>query len=278
MKHQSSSVHQFKSLNDCAFTAIEYSQLKFGSDKIARKFGYELAVDFFSKHSDTLLANNCVVIPSPYNHVKNAATIMTEHFINKLNELLVAANGNHVEYSIIHRKVSYISDYGFLSKEKRRGLIDNDSFYLNKEFYKDKVLIFVDDVKITGTHEDKLVEILAKNKIKNDCFFLYFAEYKGSDPKIEAALNFAGINTLEDYIKLFCDYDHNVIVRPIKYLLGSKDSIGIKEFFAHAAKHRIHHKRLMEVYYGALGEGYYKIPNYQTNFKILSDVVKGIKL
>lgn len=275
MKHINSSVHQFTSLENAGFTANEYSRLKFGSNEIARKFGYELAYDFFAKYADVLLSNSCVVIPSPYNYVENAATIMTKHYIAKLNELLVNANGNHVEYDIIHRKISYVSDYGFLTKEKRKGLINGDQFYLNKDFYKDKTLIFVDDVKITGTHEDKLVEILKANNINNNAFFIYFAQYEGINAKIEAEINFAAIKDLKDFIEVSTEHDHHMIVRPIKYLLGHKDHIEVRNFFIGLKKHAVFKSKLDAIYYGCLGEGYYKIPTYQHNFEILSEVMNG---
>jgi hypothetical protein len=267
--HTSSSVYQFSDLANAGFTALEYSKLKFGSDSVARKFGYELAKDFFEKYSDVLLSNRCVVIPSPYNHVENAATVMTKHFVNKLNELLVLANGEHVEYSVIHRKISYISDYGFLSKDKRRNLINGDSFFLNKDFYKDKVLIFVDDVCITGTHEDKLKDILHKEGITNDCFFLYFAKYLGNNASIEAELNFAGIKHVDDYLRLAREPNHNVIVRPIKFLLGQQD---VKLF--ETAIHELPMAYRLKIYHGALGEGYYKVPGYQRNFHVLMQMVE----
>ncbi len=258
-----SAVHQFEDLDTTKFIPAEYSKLKFGSNSIARKYGTELAKDVFTKHADVLLANRLVVIPSPYNHVRNAATIMTHHFVNEINHLLVSANGSHVEYSVIHRKVSYINDYGFLTKEKRKGLINNDSFYLNEEFYRDKLLIFVDDVRITGTHEEKLMDILGEKGFDNDRMFLYYADYSGDSPEIESKINFAGMNSVEDYIKLAEEPDHNIIVRPIKYLLSLPtedllDVIGC-----------IPIEKVREIYYGALGEGYYKIPNYQDNLQTI---------
>jgi hypothetical protein len=263
--HTTSSVHQFSSIKDAGFTAEDYSRLKFGSDAVAKEFGHRLAEDFFNKHSDVVLSQSIVVVPSPYNHVENAATIMTKHFVNRLNALSIENSGRHVEFSVIHRKVSYISDYGFLSKEKRKGLIDQDSFFLNKDFYAGKVLIFVDDVKITGTHEDKLVEVLDKNGIDNDCFFIYFGEYTGSNPKIEAALNFAGIKNENDLRLLFEEKNHHVIVRPIKYLLNdAMTADALHGFLEHLTRTQIEN-----IYYGSLGEGYYTIPAYQRNFGII---------
>jgi hypothetical protein len=262
-------LHQFTNFEDVPFEASDYSKLKFGSDIAARKFGYALAKSFFEKYSDKLMANDCVVIPSPYNFVKNAATLMTLHFVDALNELLVDANGNNVEYSIIHRKVSYTNDYGFLSKEKRKGLIDNDNFYLNKAFLKGKFLIFIDDVKITGTHEEKLKEVLADNKMRNEVAFLYFAEYFGDDPSIEAKLNFAGINSLWDYKDLSEEPNHQIIIRPIKYVL-SQDGHTFQQVLSSFSK-----DKLYEIYLGSLAEGYYKIEKYQANLKLLKDYVKG---
>lgn len=267
MKEIKSSVHEFYDLQSTKFLPSDYSKLKFGCDVTAKKFGRELADDVFLKHSDVLLSNSVVVIPSPYNHVKNAATVMTGHFIDRLNHLLVNANGSHVEYSIIHRKVSYINDYGFLSKDKRKGLINNDKFYLNRDFYEDKLLIFVDDVRITGTHEEKLQEILDEQGFTNDRMFLYYADYWGSFPEVEAQINFAGIKSPADYLALAQTPNHHVIVRPIKYILSrnEKDCAFLLE--------KLPLDTLAEIYHGALGEGYYKIPAYQVAFKALSDKV-----
>lgn len=254
--------HSFSSMATLPFRAEDYSKLKFGSDSVARAFGKALAVKFFFEHSAELLTQECVVIPSPYNYVENAATVMARHFTNELNHLLVNANGTNVEWSIIHRKVSYTNDYGFLTKEKRRELIDNDLFYLNKEFLAGKTLIFIDDVLITGTHEDKLVEILDKNRLTNRTFFAYFAKYEkgevGAD--IEAQLNFAGISEVCDFVELTKQPDHHLIVRPIKYLLSQDPKV-----FA-AVIEKLDDSFSRKMYYGCVGEGYNRIPKYQDNF------------
>lgn len=266
MRNQTQSfVHSFAGMDGLPFDPVDYSHLKFGSDRVAKKFGYELADTFFKDHSEILLSRPTVVFPSPYNHVENAASVMTRHMINRLNHNLVNANGNNVESSLIHRKVSYTNDYGFLPKEKRRALIDNDEFYINKDFIKGKTLVFVDDVCITGTHEDKLVEILNEHSLNNRTFFLYYAKYaKGAvGADIEAQINFAGIRHLRDFAELTKETGHNMIVRPIKYLLSRlpHELAECLEMFDA--------EFLTKVYFGAIGEGYHKIPNYQNNFRAI---------
>lgn len=265
--YNSFSAHQFSSMEDLPFLASDYSHLKFGSNRVAQNFGYQLAERFFDQHSSVLLANQCVVIPSPYNFVPNAATIMAQHFTDKLNQLLVNANGNHVEWSIIHRKVTYTNDYGFLPREQRKNLLQNDKFYLNRGFIKNKVLLFIDDVKITGTHEDKLIEILKKERLRNDAMFLYYADYVHRDVNadIEAKLNFAGIQTLEDYFHLTQEDNHHLIVRPIKFLL-SQPRTKLAEVVD-----KLKHSFVRQLYNACLGEGYYKIPSYQDNFQVIAN-------
>ncbi len=263
--------HTFSDFHTAPFPVEDYSHLKFGSNRVARKFGFELANAFAEKHMDILLSNRLVVIPSPYNHVANAATILTHHFVNRLNQILTNHSGEHVDYSIIHRKVSYINDYGFLSKEDRKGLIDNDSFYLNKDFFKDKVLLFLDDVIITGTHEDKLKEILTAEKIKNDTIFVYYAKYEGNDPTIESRINFAAMKSLHDYSALSKEEGHHVIVRPLKFLL-TQNLRELADFLL-----TLSFEKVEAIYFGCLGEGYYKIPAYQGQFQIIKGVYEKLQ-
>ena len=258
--------------NAMPFSPESYSLLKFGNDETARRFGHELAESFFARFSSILLAYPTVVIPSPYNFVKNAATIMTQYFVSYLNHLLVHANGSHVDYSIIHRKVSYTNDYGFMSKEQRQNLIANDSFFLNEGFYEGKTLIFVDDIRITGTHEERLKAILRNNSrlCNNRVFYVYYGRLRGpSRPEIEAALNFASVRSLDDYMRLSKQPGHHVIVRPIKFLLG-RSQTEFRQFLQSCPN-----SLARELYDGCLGEGYYQIPDYQDNFHLLKHKVIG---
>ena len=262
------SAYQFTDYENAPFSAKDYSRLKFGCDVTAKKFGYKLAESFFAAHSDKLLANQCVVIPSPYNFVKNAATVMTLHFLDRLNDLVVSINGNHVEYATVSRKVSYTADYGFLSKEKRKGLINQDSFFINREQFRGKFLIFIDDVRITGAHEEKLIDELAKRKLKNDAMFLYFAEYFGDQPEIEAKLNFSAVKNVVDYVELAKSPNHHLIVRPIKYILSQNE-----ESFTYVLNN-LQEEQLRKLYHAAISEGYYRIPIYQQNLNTLREELK----
>lgn len=260
----SHAVHQFSALETANFSPIDYSYLKFGSNKVAKRMGHELADSLFAAHAGTLLANRVVVVSSPYNYVLNAATMMTNHFVDQLNSRLVFAGGEHVEYTVVHRKVSYTNDYGFLSKEQRRELIDGDSFYFNREFVDGKLILFIDDVRITGTHEEKLKEVLARDNLPNEAMFLYYASLTGpASPDIEGRLNFSGVQSVADFVQLTKEDGHRMIVRAIKYVLGlPTDQL---TWVINA----LSDKSVSELYHGCLAEGYYKLPQYQQSFAVV---------
>jgi len=263
--------NEFTELSTAPFSIHDYSRLKFGCDASARIMGNELAVKFFKIHGDKLLSNNVVVIPSPYNYAKNAATVMTHYFVRTLNKLLVQSNGEHVEYSTIHRKQTYTLDYGHLPKDLREKYLNNDSFYINKKFYEGKLLIFVDDVIITGTHEDKLRDILSKENMDNDVMYVYYSKYKGDRATIEHDLNFSSIKNSNDVIDIIKHDDNHVIIRPLKYLLSATE-LDIENLINSCS-----YRRLEDIYYACIGEGYHKIEQFQRNIALIKVSVNAIQ-
>ncbi len=262
-------VHEFDDQTS-PFDFGDYSKLKFGDNAAARKFGEQLADGLVQEHISSLLGNRIVVVPSPYNQVKNAATILTGHFVNRLNHHLVTMKGSPVEYSTINRKVSYINDYGFLPADKRKELIDGDEFYFDPGFYSDKLLLFIDDVRITGTHERKLEEILDERQVQNPRMYLYYANYNGSDPTIESRLNFAAVKTPFDYLNIANKVGSHMIVRPIKYLLGLPQA-QLQETIKGMARETVE-----QLYFGTIGDGLHQIPAYQANFHNIKDHLDSV--
>jgi hypothetical protein len=268
----------FSNIDEAQSFAHSYSLLKFGVNQPIVDFAKNLAKNFFKFHHKELITNQCVVIPSPYNFVKNAATVLAEHFVKHLNLLLSIEDGNVVELMTIQRKITYINDYGFLSKDDRKSLIDNDSFYVNEEFISGKTLIFIDDVRITGTHEDKLIELMEARDLPNKSIFVYLATYLGNSPSIEADLNFAsfyssGKSDVDNLISIFNTPRHNVIVRPIKRVLGSLSDDDLTKFMM-----GIPSESLAELFLSSVSEGYYKIPKFSHSLECIKNFLEIAKI
>lgn len=257
--------HDFACLDTCNFSAMDYSKLKFGSDSVARAFGHEMADKFYAEHKDLLLADKIVVIPSAFNVVKIAATILAEHFMNRLNDLLTRDDHQMVDWTTMHRSMSYIADYAFLDKAERARLLSDDKLFINRDFVEGKVLVFVDDVTITGTHEDKIVQFLADQGLTNPTIFAYYARYKGAAAEIEAALNHSGISTVQEYLDLIQEPRHHMVVRAVRFLLDKP--LADLAFVLNKADFAF----ITDFYYACLAKGYDKLAGYRAGFELVRE-------
>lgn len=256
-------VHSFDNLDNPTFCPKDYSRLKFGSDIVARKFGEEMAEVFYKEHRDLLITDRCVVIPSAYNVVEIAATILARHFMNHLNDLLTREGHRGVEWTTMHRTMSYVADYSFMPKEERAALLKADKLFINRDFIDGKVLLFVDDVTITGTHEHKIVGFLNDLKLKNPRIFCYYARYNGERADIEAALNQSSISGAEEYVQLIREPGHHLVVRAVRFLLDLplSELMSVLRFVDGAFVDRL--------YFACLAKEYDKQEQYREGFELI---------
>lgn len=213
--------HRFSDLISAPFDVNDYSRLKFGSEIVARAFGRELADAFFDKHRDLLATQQCVVIPAPSTTVPVAATLMGHHFRNRLNEHLDVSGLGPVEWTMIHRNMAYNHNYACLGKEERKAILSNDARFMANSYVADKHLLFIDDVTITGTHEEEIVHFLWREQLPNRHTFVAFAKYMGDDPSIETRLNHVCIKDARDLVKLSREPGHRLTTRAVRLFLDT---------------------------------------------------------
>jgi len=252
------------------FPAEKYSKFKFGSTDIAREFGYKLAESFINQQFKfTYDGKPIVVLPSAYSHIPTASYFLTMHFIDKLNQFLYEGGYPPVETGKIHRSVTYREDYGEMSAEDRYNLIKGDKFHIDEALLKNKILIFLDDIKITGTHERIIVKMLDDFDIQNHCYMLYFAELSDSSicPKIENYLNHYFVKGLSDLHSIIKQDDFEFNTRIVKYILNSNHEQCV-EFLKCQSKFFID-----KLYNNALGNEYYKFPEYMSNLLEIEKLV-----
>jgi len=244
------------------FPAEKYSKFKFGSTNIAREFGYTLADRFINQlFKFSYTGTPIVVLPSAYSHIPTASYFMTIHFIDKLNQFLFDNGFSPVETGKIHRSVTYREDYGDMTAGERYNLIKGDKFHIDEALLKNKILIFLDDIKITGTHERIIIKMLDDFNIQNHCYMLYFAELTdpGICPKTENYLNHFFVKEISDLNSIISQDDFEFNTRIVKYILNSNHE-SCRQFLQCQSQSFIN-----ELYFNALGNEYYKFPEYLAN-------------
>lgn len=219
------SLHKVTNEFEFPFSPKEYSLFKFGDEKIAEKFGKDLFDGFIQKYKDVVLNNEIHVFPSPYMSIPTASNYLSFYFKRELDKFLYENNLSSSKLNKIYRNQTYTIDYGNLSFEERKNLISNDTYYIDKHWIEGKTCLFIDDIKITGSHEITIHKILEEYKANGNFFYLYFAELmdENINPQIENYFNYYEINSVEKLIDLMNSQNFVFNTRVIKYILKLED-------------------------------------------------------
>ncbi len=260
------SLHKIKYKNHFEFNPAEYSRFKFGDEAIAKTYGTDLANGFIAAHSkDPCIQKQIVVISSPYAFIPTATFAMKNHFVYRLNRWLAEMDTPVVQESKVHRTITYKEDYGELSAQERISLIGNDAFYIDKGFLENKFLIFLDDIKITGSHEKMILKMINDFDLKNDIALLYFAELINNDihPNIENHLNYYSVKSIFDLAQIIESGNFFFNTRIVKYILSAHFE-SFQLFIENQTDNFIN-----TLYNLALGNSYHTIKEYQHNLSFI---------
>ncbi|MDY0906490.1 phosphoribosyltransferase family protein [Pedobacter sp. CFBP9032] len=265
------SLHKIDNTTNFGFDPDDYSRFKFGDDLVARSFGKDLADGFIKYYlADNRIADQIVVISSPYSFIPTATFAMKNYFVSQLNRWLVENGGLTVQESKVHRTITYKEDYGELSAEERMNLIGNDSFHIDKDFLEGKTLLFLDDIRITGSHERMILKMAKEYGLRNEMHMLYFAELVNKDihPNVENFLNYHQVKTIFDLEQIISNGYFCFNTRVVKYILNTA-STSFSIFLE-----RMDHDFIHQLYDLALGNSYHLMDAYADNLQLIKSYIK----
>lgn len=260
------SLHRITDNTRLPFSAADYSRFKFGDGQLAHQFGCALA-RAFTKQFETKLLNTpqIVYVPSPYDAIPTASYAMAAAFKDEVNAFLYRHHKGSLLSSKIHRYKTYTEDYGNLNFEERLNLISSDAYHIDKSFLEGRMVLFLDDIRITGSHEIIIKRLLEKEKISGDFFFLYYALLENPDiaPSFENYLNYYEVSDIHKIATLFQEPHFIMNTRVIKYILKSS-SEDVQIILSEAPR-----QRLEELVAYAIGNNYHLMDDYKTNLNTI---------
>ncbi len=264
------SLHKIIDPENMEFSKIEYSKFKFGDGIIAEKFGKSLAKNFINDClSASYYRGQIVVVSSPYSFIPTATFYLKNHFVYEVNKWLIANNFPVVQEAKIYRFTSYSEDYGAMSAADRMKLIGNDNFHIDKSFIEEKLILFLDDIRITGSHEKAILAMLSKLNINCQYHLLYFAELKNSNlpATIENDLNYAFVNSIFKIDEIISGGRFEINTRIVKYILNFEH-----ESFKIFIKNKNEDLKNL-IFNMAVGNSYHNIKSYKANFLYLKEII-----
>jgi hypothetical protein len=266
------SLHKIEDASSFGFDPDAYSRFKFGDDLAASAFGKALADGFINYDlAENIFSDQIVVISSPYSFIPTATFAMKNYFVSHLNRWLIDHGHLAVQETKVHRTVSYKEDYGELSAEQRINLIGNDSFHIDREFLTGKTLLFLDDIRITGSHEQMILKMAKAYGLKNQIYMLYFAELvnKKIHPNIENFLNYHQVKSIFNLEEIIESGHFCFNTRLVKYILNTA-----REQFELFIERRSN-DFINKLYDLSLGNNYHTIDAYAENLYLIKNYIKN---
>jgi PRTase ComF-like len=267
-------LHRIANTANIGFSPYDYSRFKYGDNDIARNFGTDLAEGFIKnilENPNTVLdlTRQIVVISSPYSFIPTATFALKNFFVKTLNRWLAAHGYPTVQETKVHRTITYKDDYGALNAAERMRLIGNDSFHIDTQFVVNKTLIFLDDIKITGSHERMILKMAHEYHLQNEMFMLYFAELTDTNthPRFENYLNNYYVKTIFEVENIIKNSNFVPNTRVVKYLLHY-DFDAFCTFILQQTDDFCN-----TLYDLALGNGYHAIEAYQKNLNFVKTIL-----
>jgi hypothetical protein len=250
-----------------SFSAPAYSRFKFGDGAVARQFGHELADAFIADELPGLPADAAlVVLPSPFAFIPTASYWLAMAFLRRLNRHLAHTGRAVATTEKIGRRVTYRDDYGALTAAERLHLIGRDRFWIDANALTSKTLLFVDDVRITGSHQVMMERMLTQHNLTNPHRFLYYAQLTNPavHPNVENALNYARVRTLDDLDDIIDGPDFRFNTRVVKFMLSHTAEQTQPFLLRQSAGFRA---ELLDL---AIGNEYHLIPEYAAAVGLLT--------
>jgi FMN phosphatase YigB (HAD superfamily) len=257
------------------FDLISYSKFKYGDGKVAKEYGHQLAKKFISANPEIFSTNDnidLVITTSPYKSIVKGSSGIVKGFKNYINQYLFMMGKNSVVDITILKKEMFQGDYGSFSDEERKSLMNKNDLSIMEGFIKNKIIVLIDDARITGSHENNLVSFL-KNKNIKEAYFLYVADMENNfatlHPDIESVMNHGWVDGLDKLLEIISSGDFILNARVCKFILSNKDESELACFLG-----RLNDLVLYDLYNGIVGDGYSGMPMYKSNFEILTRILE----
>ncbi|MBC8152847.1 MAG: hypothetical protein H7Z72_08055 [Bacteroidetes bacterium] len=263
-------LHAITSRDAVGFDAARYSRFKFGDGDVARRFGRELAQGFATQRLPMIPKTaQLVVLPSPFSFIPTASYWMTQAFTRELNRALVEQERSVAQEVKIGRSITYRDDYGNLTFAERIRLIGNDTFRVDTMALEGKTLVFVDDIRITGSHQLVIERMMDRYGLANPHTFVYYGQLTNAEvhPNIENYLNYYAVKSLGDLTPIVQSTSFRINTRLVKYILNHApaDSQPFLEQQSTAF--------LDDLYDMALGNEYHLIAEYEPTVSVLGQLL-----
>lgn len=254
------------------FDPAIYSRMKYGSQAAARTLGVQLGRTLLQSAPHLVLDPRPLVTLMCYRYVPSAAATITRAAMGLLSEARLRSGLDDVRYVRVITNKVVARDYSSLDEAGRTAYLAETDRTLRQEDVDRANVIVVDDVRNTGTAEDRVLRFTADKGIEN-LVLAYVAIIDTDDPhwepSVERRLNVSTIKDLNGLLELIEFDGMTLTIRTIKMVLSmaNKADEELKDFLR-----KLPPQLLFELYTGTLGSGREFVEHYADGLAIVRSI------
>ncbi len=264
MKAERYSVFQLEeqTLQYSSFPADLYSRYKYGC-VASTEFMAGLMTQLITTNCADWIGHDIVVIPSAYKHVPAAAVALSKIVNTQLN-----FNVYQTTWAAVKRRRVFDGDYGRLGYGDRIELMINNDLYLDKSSFENKKVIAIDDIRVTGAHEQRLHTTLERSGVAHVRYFYIAQVINPKRTDIEHRLNHALVQRIEELEDIISSGRFGLNARVCKFLMSYPDQAALSAFLK---------KRtftfLSDLQHAVTADGYDQMRLYAANALLLKSLL-----
>lgn len=252
----------------------EYSKFKYGHKSTSIKFAQRMISEFLEQFTIDHIANNChnvIVSTSPYWYTPPSAHSLAVYFHFMLNDLMLEKKHSPLTFLKIHRSSAPVCDFSTLTHAERLANLGKENLSIDPTLLKGKTLFLIEDARITGTHEQKIIDFMEKAGLE-EIIFIYVINisFGKDDPTIESRLNHEWVNDL-DTIQLLMRRPDQFLInsRLCRFILSWKDKDELADFCK-----RLSDEMIFELYMSSINDCYNANEKYADGFEVIRNEIE----
>lgn len=255
------------------FDATSYSRLKYGSLKQAQAMGRMVGEALLARAPEVVLDETPPEAVVAYRTVPPACHALSRFCLEVVNERRQAQGLAPGEVVQIYKPGLYTVDYATTSLEERAKLSHGASSHDTMGHdYHDKPVIFLDDVRITGTTERKIHSTLMPHqpRVLLNAYRARFNEAAASqEPGIEGKLNSTYVQSLTEVGEIVREDGFVLNIRVLKRMILAAEQLPKLEGFLAD----LPDNTLYAIYEGCMRSGAEFLQPYLPSFKKIAAAV-----
>lgn len=235
------------------FDEAAYSRMKHGDRASTQSFAFNLADQIASDVPEFVSGEPAPDFLVAYKTVPPACFYLSKYCLDKLNLVRVENGLEPGRVVQVFKDRVTATNYATTSPAERSKELSSIGFTLNGYSIEGRPVAVLDDVRITGAAEARIVEAIEKGSpslLALGYIAVFDADQAKQNPSVENDLNTASVTNITDIIP-FIEHDNfDLNIRTLKLILGSS-SDGFRENFLQSIPTSL----LYNIYSGAISSG-----------------------